>query len=621
MAQHRRFEFEAEDATISLDEWFHGLLPQGRYFGFDFTPAPGLNLVLGHGSTGHGAVDADGLPLGPMGIVRTQNGVIVWEDADVAVGALNPGSPGQRRIDMVVLEHHYTPSPGGAQAVYKVVQGAEKPVAFGDPVKPGLQNAFQTEIGYLLIPDNFSGLDNAGVVWTQAPTPNFSGVAPAAFPDNVAFLNQIQAFTAFHQFSGGMGFTLGEPTAWNAANGDLTVPANTFIRVATGDFSTQPIRRIISAPENPFMILYCGIAAGMKVSLLGATPPHPNDSVQSQVAGIDQEINVNVGECIGLWRSAPGGRWVLLFHSVLPVRDPARLGSVNRFTKENQEQQGSAIVGLSVLSGLAIPVSHVVLGTAGSSGNSYKVTSVAGSAVIPSSRVIQYMTDRPDGTEITLTIETHTTIDQFFIQEAVASPVPPGYAPVCCYKGTVADGTVFRIGAGDTFNFRKVSGLWILENGGVYMRAEKLDARMIQAEGDIDALENRANTLETVPPWVGMTVSSSWTAVGATLLGVRKMPGGAGTVQMRSPQGFSAEWNGAPGSGANYISDVPAGYRPAHYITYPVTIARNGIGDTVAGTLTIQDNGQLRVNPILSGTWPSGPCTVWLPHFMQWQPA
>ena len=158
--QRRTFEFKADDSTKSLNEWLLSIITPGVYRGFDaFIASNDLNLVLQHTST---AFNYDS---SQNGIIRTKEGVIVWEDADVSIGPVETST--LKRIDCVTLNHTYIETEGGQSALYSIIKGVEHA---STPVAPAVPTG-HVKIGELHLPTGFTQLDNVGVVWVREKIP------------------------------------------------------------------------------------------------------------------------------------------------------------------------------------------------------------------------------------------------------------------------------------------------------------------------------------------------------------------------------------------------------------------------------------------------------------------
>jgi len=162
MAQQRFFNWKENDSTFLLAQRLAGYFLPGRYAGFDFSPTANMTLTLPHTVSGMDVRGYTGSPV-KNGVVHTNQGVTVFEDAAVTlpIGAVG----GLPRIDLVVLTHSQTQNPGGALALYSVVQGTPG----ASPVKPAIPTPdTQLEIGSLYLPASVTALNQPGVIWVQS---------------------------------------------------------------------------------------------------------------------------------------------------------------------------------------------------------------------------------------------------------------------------------------------------------------------------------------------------------------------------------------------------------------------------------------------------------------------
>lgn len=158
----------------------------GRFFGFDTMVGAGtLTVNIAHTQKGFVYKDPDENTIGPVGAWMTTQGVMITEDAPITALALgtNAANPFQR-IDLLVANLEYIEIPGGIDADYSIIQGAD-----GGPVEPGIGD-FQVIIGRFYI--NPSATDLTGVSYVKAPPPD-SGDEPdahLALPNNFTAINE-----------------------------------------------------------------------------------------------------------------------------------------------------------------------------------------------------------------------------------------------------------------------------------------------------------------------------------------------------------------------------------------------------------------------------------------------
>jgi hypothetical protein len=179
MGQKRYFEFRSDDASIDFSNWFVGVIVPGLYRGYDFVPTNTLMIRLNHDTTGIQHTEVDG-NLGPKkGLFVTTQGLIIKDDTvvemPIEVGSSEP------RIDLIVVTHEYSESVvGGTSAIYSIIKGAPAP----SPVAPALSfPQKQTLLGQLYVPANMTALNQEGVSYVRASSPEFNGGAEKIYVD------------------------------------------------------------------------------------------------------------------------------------------------------------------------------------------------------------------------------------------------------------------------------------------------------------------------------------------------------------------------------------------------------------------------------------------------------
>ncbi|WP_291726150.1 hypothetical protein [Bernardetia sp.] len=167
MAQKRFLEYLSDDLSFSINAFLNGILPQGRYRGFDFVPTDNLFLSLTHDTTGFQYPKADGKLTPFSGVIRTHQGLSIMEDEPMSL-QVSANTSSHPRIDLVVCEHQYQAIAGGIDAEYFIIEGTPSE----NPVEPTLNNPnFQVVIGKLTLPAGTTQLDNPNVEYEQATIP------------------------------------------------------------------------------------------------------------------------------------------------------------------------------------------------------------------------------------------------------------------------------------------------------------------------------------------------------------------------------------------------------------------------------------------------------------------
>lgn len=408
------FQYKEDDATRLIDRFLTGILPSGRYFGYDWVqgsqPA-NMTLELSHGVTGHTIYfpneyqvsDAGGQPSLQCGIVVTTLGAIFQTD-QLALFNIQPGHVSLPRIDTLVLTYEYIATPGGTPPVYSVVMGAPS----ATPVAPGVVNpARDVIIGYLYVPAGITDLTQGGIIYTPATQPTFAGFNNP----NIAYLNVAQLFTAMQTFNS-MGwvqgtnvYTLGTQSAALSTNGNIYYIDN------TGDvtyLTKQAAKLCIFIFNNDGFI-----------TLQGGSPPLNHAGIFGTDLG-DSEIRVNEGDAVIMFCNS--SNWEALAH--IP-RDVARKGSVNRYTQQNQNNS-DATATISVL--------NTALGTNNAgiaineNGNTFIMPDIANNA----NYKLAYITTKPDGTEIFIKVPELSELitPAWSFSAPAALPVETGYSRI-----------------------------------------------------------------------------------------------------------------------------------------------------------------------------------------------
>jgi len=173
MAQRIYWNYQDDDSTFDLNFRELGIFSPGRYRGFDPILGAGLGLVLTQSITGADKTEDDGSTVTRYGIWNSRQGSIVTETNDINL-TIAAGDATNPRIDLIVGQHEYVFTAGGAAAVYLVIQGTPS----ANPVAPALTVAAQQVIlGQILVPAGTTDLNGAGVVYAQAVTLNYGGDA------------------------------------------------------------------------------------------------------------------------------------------------------------------------------------------------------------------------------------------------------------------------------------------------------------------------------------------------------------------------------------------------------------------------------------------------------------
>lgn len=318
MPQRRYWNFKDDDATFDLNFRELGIFEPGRYRGFDAVLAAGLTLTLNHATTGADKTESDGATITRYGIWNSKQGTIVTEDADINL-VIAAGDPTNPRIDLIVAQHQYIFSAGGAAAVYLVIQGT--PAA--NPVAPALTvPAQQVILGQLYVPANMTDLNGAGVEYTQIPTPNYAGDNTIAHTDRTNNFEEIQIVKGLQEYCGQafLDTALSSTTLFlkDFSGTDEDLDLNIYVLTAT---SVPANNAVINAIDN-----YPTVPAGQYRRITIFSP-----DISVRFAGglfASRSVILKKGEAVTILVDNTG-------FAGFTEADEAALGAINRFQRLN----------------------------------------------------------------------------------------------------------------------------------------------------------------------------------------------------------------------------------------------------------------------------------------------
>lgn len=182
MSQRIYWQYKDEDSTYDLNVRQTGIIPFGRYKGFDPVP-DGMGITLKRNTTPATRVELD-LSTTSISVWVTRQGAVVTEDGNINL-PLSNGDATHPRIDIIVGTHNHVESTGGIAATYSIVEGT--PAA--EPVAPDVLNdTTDVILGYLTIPAGATEV--AEEMYTYARIPDFADDA------TITHLDKIQKFAA-----------------------------------------------------------------------------------------------------------------------------------------------------------------------------------------------------------------------------------------------------------------------------------------------------------------------------------------------------------------------------------------------------------------------------------------
>lgn len=146
MAQIRFHNYQRP--LVSFDENMRalGFVGPGRVCGFDTMSIVGGNtLAIAHTATGVKPTLLDGTGGTLRGVVQSRQGNFIQEDAAININVDFNVANANDRIDLLIMQHSFIDSVGGAAAVYSIIKGvltgAEEP-ALSDPLTQVLIGKF-----------------------------------------------------------------------------------------------------------------------------------------------------------------------------------------------------------------------------------------------------------------------------------------------------------------------------------------------------------------------------------------------------------------------------------------------------------------------------------------------
>lgn len=164
-----------QNTTSRLNKWLDGIIPSGLYFGFDFSPNPGLNFSFSH-DKGYLVTPLDTKAAKiPTSIIKTRQGVIIQGTGSTPTIKINPTTD-QPRTDAVVMNHAYVKSKTSQKEPVVVtlenVSGQDKSNI--EEYAESLDGHY-TLIGFLHLPMTCDSLDHPDIVFEKRSVPLLAG--------------------------------------------------------------------------------------------------------------------------------------------------------------------------------------------------------------------------------------------------------------------------------------------------------------------------------------------------------------------------------------------------------------------------------------------------------------
>lgn len=318
MSQRRFWNFKADDLTIDLDHWFHGITLPGVYQGFDFGTQDSMTLHLIHSVTGSKYVNKEPPSESNfIGVIRTRQGVIIQEDAniDIPVPAADPSLP---RIDLVFLSHTYVDAEGGEEAFYGIVEGTPN----ASPVAPTVADPLiDIPIATLYVPAGIADLTDSDVVYTKAEVPTIAN-------ENYAHRDKPNRYTKQAQNS-----PENSAITFDTGTNELTINSDSnLFALPTNITIADALAKITQKPSGTIIQLRVMTTAGITIT------HDPAPSAKEIFNEIDEQtITFPKGTTLDLVAQSDGS-WRLFDYSVKAVWNRN-----NSFNKAQQFPLGSGI--------------------------------------------------------------------------------------------------------------------------------------------------------------------------------------------------------------------------------------------------------------------------------------
>lgn len=185
MAQQRLRDYQSPLGSFLHNLINLGVHRPGRFCGFDTLVQTGqFQFSLTHQASGTNTSDAAGNPYGPLGVLMTNQGEVIIEDAQLDGLSIAPNNANPfNRIDQVVINHQYLQLANPAAATYSVVRGPN-----GQSIPTALTR-FQTLIGTLTVPPN-ALINQCTYIKAICPDSGDSPDAKLNVPNDFTAINQ-----------------------------------------------------------------------------------------------------------------------------------------------------------------------------------------------------------------------------------------------------------------------------------------------------------------------------------------------------------------------------------------------------------------------------------------------
>lgn len=237
MAQQRLRDYQSPLGSFLHNLINLGVHKPGRFSGFDTLKQTGvLQFSITHEKSGINTRDSADVPYGPLGVLMSNQGEILIEDAPLTALSINDNSDNPvQRTDYLVLSHAYFPVTPSTPGTYAILQGPKNSAPGGVGTPPVL-NTYQTLIGVITIP---AGANSIGLcTYAKAISPD-SGDAPDAHLTSPNLFQTTNVQGAVDMSASSVGLVGVDSGLWVW---DLPNTGNTFIFLQPNQLTIDCIR-------------------------------------------------------------------------------------------------------------------------------------------------------------------------------------------------------------------------------------------------------------------------------------------------------------------------------------------------------------------------------------------
>lgn len=216
MAEKRFFNYQDVISSLDQGQAILGFVPAGRYYGFDeIDNQSGLSFTIEHSRPL--VKTLANLTQESVGVIQTPQGQAIHFDSGTGTLSIQTNSSNAfERLDIVVYEHEWVNTVGGANGTFSVIKGAD-----GGPVLPALPNPEkQIIVGIISVPA--SATDCLSCTYTPADEPDLGDI-PSAKLDRINRYSKMQQLA--QSSSGASSTVVGSKLGLNLSSRD----GNTFI--------------------------------------------------------------------------------------------------------------------------------------------------------------------------------------------------------------------------------------------------------------------------------------------------------------------------------------------------------------------------------------------------------